>query len=156
VRLLLLNQYYPPDPAPTGQVLHDLARALIERGHDVSVVCSRRSYSGAERYPARQELDGVHVLRVASPGRGCGSALMRLFSYAVFYSALAWRLTWLPRPDVILSLTSPPYVGLIGAVAARLKRARTAHWIMDLYRSEERRVGKECRRLCRSRWSPYH
>jgi hypothetical protein len=25
-----------------------------------------------------------------------------------------------------------------------------------LIRSEERRVGKECRRLCRSRWSPYH
>jgi hypothetical protein len=24
------------------------------------------------------------------------------------------------------------------------------------HRSEERRVGKECRRLCRSRWSPYH
>jgi pyruvate,water dikinase len=24
------------------------------------------------------------------------------------------------------------------------------------FRSEERRVGKECRRLCRSRWSPYH
>ena len=25
-----------------------------------------------------------------------------------------------------------------------------------LNRSEERRVGKECLRLCRSRWSPYH
>ena len=24
------------------------------------------------------------------------------------------------------------------------------------YRSEERRVGKECYALCRSRWSPYH
>ena len=24
------------------------------------------------------------------------------------------------------------------------------------FRSEERRVGKECLRLCRSRWSPYH
>ena len=24
------------------------------------------------------------------------------------------------------------------------------------HRSEERRVGKECRPLCRSRWSPYH
>ena len=23
-------------------------------------------------------------------------------------------------------------------------------------RSEERRVGKECPQLCRSRWSPYH
>jgi hypothetical protein len=28
--------------------------------------------------------------------------------------------------------------------------------IFYLQRSEERRVGKECRRLCRSRWSPYH
>ena len=25
-----------------------------------------------------------------------------------------------------------------------------------LERSEERRVGKECQTLCRSRWSPYH
>ena len=28
---------------------------------------------------------------------------------------------------------------------------RALHW-----RSEERRVGKECRIGCRSRWSPYH
>jgi hypothetical protein len=27
---------------------------------------------------------------------------------------------------------------------------------VEVARSEERRVGKECRRLCRSRWSPYH
>jgi activator of 2-hydroxyglutaryl-CoA dehydratase len=28
--------------------------------------------------------------------------------------------------------------------------------LFEVARSEERRVGKECRRLCRSRWSPYH
>ena len=28
--------------------------------------------------------------------------------------------------------------------------------ILPEKRSEERRVGKECLRLCRSRWSPYH
>ena len=28
--------------------------------------------------------------------------------------------------------------------------------LMLAARSEERRVGKECLRLCRSRWSPYH
>ena len=27
---------------------------------------------------------------------------------------------------------------------------------VQIERSEERRVGKECRLLCRSRWSPYH
>ena len=30
-------------------------------------------------------------------------------------------------------------------------------WKMTLSsRSEERRVGKECASMCRSRWSPYH
>ena len=28
--------------------------------------------------------------------------------------------------------------------------------VLFIARSEERRVGKECLRLCRSRWSPYH
>ena len=28
--------------------------------------------------------------------------------------------------------------------------------VLKYVRSEERRVGKECLRLCRSRWSPYH
>ena len=28
--------------------------------------------------------------------------------------------------------------------------------INESNRSEERRVGKECPQLCRSRWSPYH
>jgi imidazoleglycerol-phosphate dehydratase len=40
-------------------------------------------------------------------------------------------------------------------------RGLSSHAMMTLhinvaYRSEERRVGKECERLCRSRWSPYH
>ena len=33
-----------------------------------------------------------------------------------------------------------------------------SEWVIMqmMYRSEERRVGKECARKCRSRWSPYH
>ena len=39
---------------------------------------------------------------------------------------------------------------LLGLRAGALNRIRGA------IRSEERRVGKECTVLCRSRWSPYH
>ena len=41
---------------------------------------------------------------------------------------------------------------------ARHRRSRTAAHDLRLEagRSEERRVGKECSLLCRSRWSPYH
>ena len=51
--------------------------------------------------------------------------------------------------------TAPPLFDL-GDKSAN--KALTA-FLGDKYaktRSEERRVGKECLRLCRSRWSPYH
>ena len=47
-------------------------------------------------------------------------------------------------------------------IATRKHAARNrAMLLMTFYaglrvRSEERRVGKECYALCRSRWSPYH
>src|SRR3546814_15004490 len=36
------------------------------------------------------------------------------------------------------------------------KKAREIWYLNLQYRSEERRVGKECISTCRSRWSPYH
>ena len=38
----------------------------------------------------------------------------------------------------------------------RVKVGKPLNIVLDNTRSEERRVGKECLRLCRSRWSPYH
>jgi hypothetical protein len=49
------------------------------------------------------------------------------------------------------ALTKGPFNAL--AYTADLNNALVS---FILCRSEERRVGKECRRLCRSRWSPYH
>src|SRR5213594_5193120 len=43
-----------------------------------------------------------------------------------------------------------------GAFARGLYRKYRRPAVRDQHRSEERRVGKECERLCRSRWSPYH
>ena len=44
-----------------------------------------------------------------------------------------------------------------GDLASFKAQATVAQLSLDrAIRSEERRVGKECERLCRSRWSPYH
>ena len=42
----------------------------------------------------------------------------------------------------------------LGEVSVSLKQKNVL--VNNLGRSEERRVGKECSRTCRSRWSPYH
>src|SRR3546814_20231182 len=44
----------------------------------------------------------------------------------------------------------------IAAAAAQRIKGRARIFGSFLWRSEERRVGKECVSTCRSRWSPYH
>ena len=134
MQILLLNQFYPPDVAPTGQVLHDLARVLVARGNQVRVVCSRRSYDGWQRFPARETLDGVEILRLPALGFGRRGFLGKTADYSSFCGALLWKLAFLrPRPDLILALTTPPYVGLLAMLAARWRGMAHAHWTMDLY-----------------------
>ena len=133
MRILLLNQFYPPDVAPTGQYLHDLARRLVERGHEVEVVCSQRSYDGGSRFLPGEIIDGVRVTRLPAFGFGRRGFIGKLADYMSFYLLLALRLLTVRHPDLILSLTTQPYVGLLGKLAAKLRRSEHAHWIMDLY-----------------------
>lgn len=134
MRVLLLNQFYPPDPAPTGTYLRDLARAMVEQGHEVYVLCSRRAYDGGRRYLEESREDGVSVLRLASTGFGRRGFLGKVADYATFGLSLARGLAqFRPRPDLILSLTTPPYLGLAARLAAKNFRCRHAHWVMDLY-----------------------
>jgi len=119
--------------APTGQVLHDLARVLVARGHEVGVIASRRSYDGGGRYPAVEDVDGVHVRRLRAFGFG-RRGLGRVADYASFMAGAVFEaLVRQPRPDVVLSLTTPPYIALVGRALARWRRTAQVQWIMDLY-----------------------
>ena len=55
--------------------------------------------------------------------------------------------------------TLPMLPILLGASVGQTGKARPALIALGFvisFRSEERRVGKECELKCRSRWSPYH
>ncbi|MBL7076989.1 MAG: glycosyltransferase family 4 protein [Kiritimatiellae bacterium] len=133
MNILLINQYYPPDVAPTGQYLHDLARRLIARGHTVTVLASRSSYNGDVRYGARETIDGIDVRRVGGLNFGRGNLLLKAVEYGWFLARLAVRLRRMrPAADFVLCLTTPPFVGAV-ARACRRRQSAYGHWIMDLY-----------------------
>jgi len=133
MRILLLNQFYPPDVAATGQLLADLAEGLSARGHEVHVVCSRRAYGGGTvRQPAERPAGGVRVHRVSASGFGRASLAGRLADYLSFYVMGAWRAIALGRMDACVCLTTPPFIGLVG-VLLKLRSTRLVLWTMDLY-----------------------
>src|SRR3546814_17782327 len=57
-------------------------------------------------------------------------------------NVVRFELPWLPMLGLNLTLRLDGFTWLFAELV--------------LGRSEERRVGKECVRTCRSRWSPYH
>lgn len=118
--------------APTGQYLHDLARSLLARGHQVTALCSRRSYDGGGKYPTEDVYEGVRVRRLPALGFGRrGSA--RIADYLSFHLALWLQARDLGSFDLTLALTSPPYIGWTVSHALGGRAGQVAHWVMDVY-----------------------
>lgn len=109
MRILFLNQYFPPDPAPTGVLLRELADHLQAAGHTVDFVAARQDYRGGQR-------KGGRMLREAK-------ALGRMLLDGFFRR----------RADVVVSASSPPCLLLVATLVAFWHGAKSVHWIMDLY-----------------------
>ncbi len=109
MRILFLNQYFPPDPAPTGVLLQELADDLRAAGHTVDFVAARQDYRGGQK-------KGGRMIREAK-------ALARMF-----FDGLRR-----PKADVVFSASSPPCLLVVAALVALWHRAKSVHWIMDLY-----------------------
>jgi colanic acid biosynthesis glycosyl transferase WcaI len=132
VRFLLLNQTFHPDVMATGQYLADLAVALIERGHSVTVVTSRRAYDDPEKQFPKQEIwRGIQIIRVGSTALGKATHWRRAVDFASFMVSCALRILFLPRHEAVVALTSPPLISFLGALISKLRRSRFYYWVMD-------------------------
>jgi colanic acid biosynthesis glycosyl transferase WcaI len=72
------------------------------------------------------------MIRIKSSGFRRGK-LGRVASYASFYLGAFFRMLTAPRPDLIVTLTTPPLLSLIGTIAKALRGSRHFIWEMDVY-----------------------
>lgn len=137
-RLLVVNLYYPPDIASTGQYAADICRAISRRGIEVHAVVGQPSYTADARTAPPRELDeGVHVHRVSvGRVRGRGNMAVRLSVYLRFLWG-AWRksheLVRTTGADSVLTFHNPPFVSVIGAHLARRHGLRFIYAVYDIH-----------------------
>lgn len=125
---IFVNQFFWPDAAATAQLLEDVA-VEAARNRPVTVVCGPEGYAGGnEAGPAPA---GVEIRRVRSAGFGHGT-VRRLWSQATFAAYAALRMARARRGDTVVTMTSPPLLGVLGLLA-QLGGARHVIWEMDLY-----------------------
>lgn len=143
VNFILINQYYPPDVAPTGLMLESVAEELLALGHDVTILCSRGGYGGKKQgTPLLDDAaadesgiaPGIRVVRCWSTAYGRSGFLGKLADYGSFYLGVAWGLcTARQRPDRVVALTTPPYLSVLARLFTKFTGADHTHWVMDLY-----------------------
>jgi hypothetical protein len=134
MRILIINQPYWPDVVATAQHLVDWTESLTARGHEVTVIASRSVYGKQGAVLEKQEThNGVAIYRVGTNLFGKGRILTRLIDFGLFHILALYRALRLPRQDVVVCLTTPPFVGTIGMLVKNLRGSRYVQYEMDLY-----------------------
>lgn len=133
MNILIFNQTFYPDVVSTAQHATDLAVALVQAGHKVTVLCSSRGYDDTSiRFPSRETWKGINIVRVPSTGFGKAAKWRRAADFATFIATSVFRLSTLARFDVVVAMTSPPLISFIAAISVPYKAQRLVFWSMDL------------------------
>jgi len=144
VRLTLLNQFYAPDISPTAQLAASLAEHRADRGDRVTIVTGRAGYlEGLAPAGVVRTGPGLRIRRVWTPELGKSSRARRLLGYATFSLGGAWQMLRLPRQDVIVAMTTPPFA-VVGALVHQVlhRGTRVVLWSMDCYPDAAERFGE--------------
>jgi glycosyltransferase involved in cell wall biosynthesis len=128
-KIVVASQHYPPDTSTTAAIMAEIACRLAAR-HEVVVLSG---WPGA--LPPSQAGAGVpRVVAVKNRMVGKGALLRRATAELLFtarsFAALMRRLR---RGDVVLTVTAPFMLPYAVAAAARLKGARAALIMHDLF-----------------------
>lgn len=136
--ILVINQYYRPDVASSGQLLSELCEFLYSEGINVHVVTGQPSYTtGAPAGLSEQLLNGVQIHRVHM-GNATGKASLRIrclgylrFMFRAWY--LSKKISRIHHPDAVITLSNPPTVGLIGRMISKKHKIPYIYVLYDIH-----------------------
>jgi glycosyltransferase involved in cell wall biosynthesis len=140
VKICFFNRSYWPDQAATGQLLTELAQDLVSRyDTEVTVVAGRALHAARKdtawqvRPVTRERHQGVDIHRANGTRLRPGRFVGRATNYMSYFSAALLASFGIGRPDVVVSLTDPPILGLAALWTARRTGARFVFLCEDIF-----------------------
>lgn len=134
-RLSILTQFFPPDYAPTGQLMAELAQSLSRQGVKVQIFAGQPGYAYERSLaPQREVINGVTVRRTRTArlwpqrirGRAVGGLLYCLRSMIKLLHPAR-------RGDLLLVTTEPPYLPVLAYLMHCLFKQPYLCVVYDLY-----------------------
>ncbi|NMC30111.1 MAG: glycosyltransferase family 4 protein [Pelolinea sp.] len=144
MHILLIHQAFAAIDEPGGTRHHELARALAQQGHQVTIIASPISYltgkPDAEKKKVVRE-DGITIFRTYTYPALHRSFFHRIISFLSFMNSSFFRAMRMHKVDVVWGTSPPIFQGITAWLVARLKGVPFVFEVRDLWPSFAVAVG---------------
>ena len=146
MKVLYYHQHFSTPTGSTGNRSYAMARALIARGHQVTMVCGSAQLGesglhGAFRGGKREGVfDGIHVIEFKLPYSNSDGFIKRTKTFLKF----ALRSSWIAMrsdADLIFATTTPLTAGIPGIFARWFRHKPFVFEVRDLWPDLPREMG---------------
>jgi glycosyltransferase involved in cell wall biosynthesis len=139
MHILLIHQAFASLDEPGGTRHFELARMLVARGHQVTVIASSVSYITGARVVAARESSGtslpagLRILRASVYGAHHRSFVHRLVAFTSFMLSSFWLGLGIRGVDLVWGTSPPIFQGVTAWLLARVKGACFLLEVRDLW-----------------------
>ena len=144
MNILYFHQHFQIPTQAGGTRSYEMARALIARGHRVTMVCgemAKLALPPTERtYISRGDVDGIDVIQIALPYANTDGLAKRAWTFLKF----AWqgiRIALKEDYDLLFATSTPLTAGVPGIFAKVFRRKHFVFEVRDLWPELPRALG---------------
>jgi len=139
-KIYIINQYYEPFFAATGQIIKELAEFLSDNNIEVEIITGN---NGNKKLKKFEIINNVKINRINNKSDGI-SYKRKVLSYLSFYWNLLWYLLFkTEKNSVIFSLSTPPLISFVPTILKKIKKYYLIYNIQDLYPDILERMDKK-------------
>ena len=140
MKILFVTHYFPPEVNAPANRTHEHCRRWVADGHDVTVITGVPNHPRGEvfdgfenRWIQEEEIDGIRVIRTwMFLAQNAGFA-KRVANYLLFAFTAILASFRAGKPDIVVATSPQFFVGVAGAIIAKLKRRPFVLEIRDLW-----------------------
>lgn len=144
MKVLYLHQHFTLPTKAGGTRSYEMARRLVERGHDVTMVCGAADDLGLmERYSKnvlKGNIDGIDVLQIFLPYSNKDGIAKRAFTFLLF-ALLGIKIALKENFDLVFATSTPLTAGIPGLFAKWFRGKKFIFEVRDLWPELPRALG---------------
>jgi len=132
MRLLYIHQYFKTPDEPGGTRSYWIAKALVEKGHDVTMLTGN-TINSSQKLIEKKSIDGIKVVYIRNTYSNKMKSMARILSFIKFSILSTFAALRIRKVDLVFATSTPLTIGIPALFLKWFKRKRYVFEVRDLW-----------------------